>query len=330
MPPAAGQVQSPPVQTSPAAQARPHWPQFCSSVAVSVHRPLHSSSGHRQAPPLQARPPVQTVPQAPQFWESVAVFTHVVGETVGQGVGAEVGHWHVPPTQTSFVSGQEFPHPDVASAPQFAASVSVFVQKAPQSFGLGAKHPQAPPEHDSPGRVHGCPHPEMASAPQLSTSPSVSVQNAPQSSSFGATHAHRPPTQPSPTRWHAFPHAPQLFGSFAVSAQRGFRSGHEVAPSHWQTPPAQVPTPQRIPHAPQLPGSVWNVAGSVQSSPQRTCPDGQSSFEDGQPAAASVRAARAANGRARFTPASYVRPGERVTALGRVRRAGAERGPAFR
>jgi hypothetical protein len=78
-----------------------------------------------------------------------------------------------------------------------------------------------------------------------------------------------------------------------VSAQRWFPSGHEVAPSHWQTPPAQVPRPQRIPHAPQLFGSVWNVAGSVQSTPQSTCPEGQSSLEPGQPVAASRRAERA-------------------------------------
>jgi hypothetical protein len=212
LPPAAGQVQSPPAQTSPVAQVRPQSPQFWSSVAVSVQVPPHSvcEVGQRQALSRQTRPPVHAIPQPPQFCASAAVFTQVVGETVGQGVNAD-GHRHVPDTHTSFVSGQGFPHPDAASAPQFCASVSVSVQNEPQSSSFGAKHPQVPPEHDSPGRAHAFPHPLAASAPQLSTSLSVSVQNAPQSSSLGATHAQAPPAQPSPGRVHSFPHAPQLF-----------------------------------------------------------------------------------------------------------------------
>jgi len=133
-------LQRPEQQVSASAQAVPHVPQCASVVSRSKHPDgLHSVSPgrHVQAPPTQRVIPerVHAVPQPPQCAGSVSVFTHVLP----QAVGSDVGHRHVPSTQTSFVSGQAWPHAATV-VPQFAGSVSQFVQRAPppQSFGRGA------------------------------------------------------------------------------------------------------------------------------------------------------------------------------------------------
>jgi hypothetical protein len=93
---------------------------------------------HFAGVPLQVAPAAQTFPQAPQFCSSVCRFTQCVGVRVGQGVGSDAGHWQVPPTHTSFVRGQAFPHAD-AVVPQCSGSISQLVQSVPlQSFGRGS------------------------------------------------------------------------------------------------------------------------------------------------------------------------------------------------
>jgi hypothetical protein len=192
------------------------------------------------------------LPHAPQFCASTSRVTQVLLHTFGNSLG----HLHSPPTQTSFVSGQAFPQAD-ESAPQFDASVSVFTHRLPQGVGseLGQLH--SPPTHTSFRSGQTFPHAEDTSRPQFSASDSTSVQTSPQSSASGGTHRQIPAAHPSPGLLQVTAHAPQFWGSFSVSLQRGFAPAQKVAlGSHAQAPPAHVPRPQAIPHAPQLLASL--------------------------------------------------------------------------
>ena len=57
-----------------AGQVRLQLPQFCTSVATSLHSPLQ-----------QTLPPVHTLPQTPQFWASVARLRQVPAQSVNPG-----------------------------------------------------------------------------------------------------------------------------------------------------------------------------------------------------------------------------------------------------
>jgi hypothetical protein len=65
------------VHAWPAAQARPHAPQWAASVSGLTHTPLQSvrPAGQAQAPAVQVAPPLHAVPQAPQLSASVRRLT---------------------------------------------------------------------------------------------------------------------------------------------------------------------------------------------------------------------------------------------------------------
>jgi hypothetical protein len=62
----------------PAAQERPHAPQFARSIDRSRHTPLQlvSPAPQTQAPPVQSSPAAHSVPHPPQFNRSVERSRH--------------------------------------------------------------------------------------------------------------------------------------------------------------------------------------------------------------------------------------------------------------
>jgi hypothetical protein len=62
-------VQTPALQTCPAAHALPQAPQFVASVVTLTHAPPQAvwPTGHVHAPALHELPPPHREPQAPQF-----------------------------------------------------------------------------------------------------------------------------------------------------------------------------------------------------------------------------------------------------------------------
>ncbi len=123
---AAGHGQLPAVHVAPVPHAYPHPPQLASSVTVFTQAPLQTVSvpGQTQLRLVHVAPVAQTVAHPPQLDGSLARSTQVEPHVSGSAVG----HSQVPPTHTSFVSGQL-----VSQAPQCAASVWRFVQNVPQS-----------------------------------------------------------------------------------------------------------------------------------------------------------------------------------------------------
>jgi hypothetical protein len=219
----AGHRHAPEAQLAVAGHALPHAPQFVASVSVLV-----------QPPAQQAWPSPQVAPHAPQFCGSVCVLLHSREQQVRP-------------------APQATPH-----SPQFASSTARLTQltgsAAGHSSGSDAGHAHAPPTQTALESGQGRPH-AKASVPQFSGSVSRSVQKVSQSSGRGSKHPHAPPEHDSPGRTQACPQAvasvPQFCGSVRVCLQGGLSPAQSVPPSHWQTPPAQVPNPQSTPQPPQ-------------------------------------------------------------------------------
>jgi hypothetical protein len=112
----AGQEQAPEAQSAPVAQRLPQVPQLSGSVWRFTHVCAHTlgSPGGQHWPALQAAPVAHRLQEGPQFCGSVCRSTQVCPQTSGN----ESGHRQSPDTQTSFVSGQTWPH-----VLQFSASV---------------------------------------------------------------------------------------------------------------------------------------------------------------------------------------------------------------
>ena len=93
---------APAVQTSVAAHARPHEPQFCSSVCVSTHAaaaPVPQRFvpiAQRQAPAVQVAPVGQRVPHAPQLVASVRGSMHALPHMSRGGMHVDTV-MHMPP-----------------------------------------------------------------------------------------------------------------------------------------------------------------------------------------------------------------------------------------
>jgi hypothetical protein len=118
--------------------------------------------------------------------------------------GRLAGHPHAPALHTPNARQGRL-HP-----PQFAASVCVFVQNAPQSSGAEPRHAQAPRAPAAPGfavaqLVAQEPHASESDwrSRQRGTSPSQRVR---------LPHWQTPPTQAAPAPQRT-PQPPQLFGS---------------------------------------------------------------------------------------------------------------------
>jgi len=130
------QVQAPPVQLCPVAQARPQVPQLATSLATLTQAPLQLVSPAAQvavqAPCEQTCAP-QAVPQAPQFMGSETRLTQVPLQLV---YGA--WHWHV-------LLRQFCPTPHTfPQAPQLLPSLGT--QTVPQSsWPAGQVVPPTPP-----------------------------------------------------------------------------------------------------------------------------------------------------------------------------------------
>ncbi len=183
--------------------------------------------------------------------------------------------------------GQASPH-----EPQFAASVARFTQAvglaAGHAVGSESGHLHALPEQISFVSVHACPH-----APQFARSVTRfthavglagghSVEN-------DIGHWQLPRTHSAFVSGHAFPQLPQLDASVSRLRQRGFSASQRVRPSHWQTPPAQVPDPHATQHPPQWEASVLKSAQIPR--PQSAWPGGHPFFA-GQPARMAAARAR--------------------------------------
>jgi hypothetical protein len=176
-----------------------------------------------------------------------------------------LGHWHLPETHVCAVLQT------VPQAPQFFGSVSLFVQSAPQSSGLGARHWHVPAAQLAPG-LHATPHPATP-APQFRGSVCVFVHTVVQSSGLGARHRHVPPPQLSPRRVHTCPHVPQFCGSLCASVQNVVQSVGFGA-RHWHTPLPQLSPgrAQAFVHEPQAAGSVVRSRHRGKSASQRVVP----------------------------------------------------------
>ena len=138
----------------------------------------------------------------------------------------------MPPTHTSFVSGQTFPH-----VLQLRGSVSRFAHDVPQSVN-GAMHWQVPPEHASFARTHAVPH-----APQLSGSV-VRSEHLGFELGHGVRlpHWQAPPLHvPAPQE---MPHAPQFAGSLAYDAGSTQNVLHSSCPDG--QPSSAVPHPEHL------------------------------------------------------------------------------------
>lgn len=111
-----------PLRHVPPWQLLPHDRQFCGSVCVFVHRPLHVANPVGQPcwhiPITQVWPDAHALPQPPQFAGSDAVLMHVPLHDVWPGA-----HWHEPFTQLVPLP-QVMPQP-----PQFVESDAVDVQR---------------------------------------------------------------------------------------------------------------------------------------------------------------------------------------------------------
>jgi hypothetical protein len=141
----------------------------------------------------------------------------------------------------------------VSHVPQFCSSVCRSTQAVPQT-DWPAGHSQFPAVQVAPV-AQGTPQ-----APQFCSSVARFTHAVPQVSGSATGQVQLPVAHTSFVSGQAFPHAaasaPQFAGSFWTSLQRGFASGQETHPSHWQMPPAQVPWPQASPHVPQWTGSL--------------------------------------------------------------------------
>jgi len=91
-------LHAPSAQSSAAAQALPHCPQFAGSLVVSTH-----ASPHWLVPPPQMHWPLEQScpmphawPQAPQFCGSRSVLVHVAPQSVDPCVAPEPHGW-LPP-----------------------------------------------------------------------------------------------------------------------------------------------------------------------------------------------------------------------------------------
>jgi len=115
------------VQVAPLAHTQPHVPQWASSVLRFTHAPSQTDwpVGHWQTPEVQVAPVAHVVGHAPQWDSSLARSTQVEPHVSG----SVAGHVHVPASQTSFVSGQTFPHAAAASVPQLRGSSSPSTQR---------------------------------------------------------------------------------------------------------------------------------------------------------------------------------------------------------
>lgn len=202
--------------------------------AQSAGAPLASASQHRVKSP-----------------------THAVHGQVVQPA-AMITPRQLPPMQASSTA-QTFVQP-----PQLSGSVSGFVQPPP--------HIIVPPGH--------IPAPTQVLALQSGVAPLQGVPHAPQFAAFAVVSTHVPPQSIRPVRQthepalhisrspQVWPHAPQFCGSFCVSVQPP--PGHIIVPAaQLQTPDTQAPPPaQRMPHMPQLRGSIER---SAQPAPHITC-----------------------------------------------------------
>jgi hypothetical protein len=158
--------------------------------------------------------------------------------------------------------------------PQFARSVSVFVQLVSQSVGVVPPQvrPQVPPAQTSPS-AHPWPH-----VPQFSRSVSVITQTLPHATSLEVHESSQlEPLQTKPGS-HAWPHVPQFARSLVMSAQYGVPPGSQVVSDAAQltvhVPRLQTsPDAQSWPHRPQFSRSVSRLKHAP---PHASWPVGQS------------------------------------------------------
>ena len=158
-----------------------------------------------------------------------------------------VGTAHVPvepvthePPEHVWPAAHARPH-----EPQFAESLLVFTQAAPQIVRI-AEQVQTPPEQLSPVR-HACPQ-----EPQFAAFDEVSTHVVPHDT-CGGVHTHAPSAQMPGQR---LLHAPQFCESVDVSTQRPEQL--LSVPGHTHTPPTHDVGPEQwLPHAPQLLMSVF-------------------------------------------------------------------------
>ena len=127
-----------------------HVPQFAASVCVFVQTSPHrlglllgQAIWQTPTPPSsgeQDTPVGHLCPHAPQFFRSLRVSVHTplqncTGLAFPTPAGCAQGSWQAPKRHVAPL-GHTCPH-----APQFAASVCVFVQTSPHRLGLQRRHP---------------------------------------------------------------------------------------------------------------------------------------------------------------------------------------------
>lgn len=227
-------------------------PSPAQHVLVAVPHVTGCPTGHWQSLDVHVAPEGQTLPHVPQFRASVWRFTHRADAPVPQTVWP-VGQEQVPVVQVAPVAH------GLSQPPQCSSSVSGSTQRvgsaAGHSSGALAGQAQLPSTHTSFESGQSMPQ-----APQFAASVWVFTQRvgAAVGQGVGAVggQTQEPPTQTSFNSGQIRPHVLQLSASFWRSRQSGESPGQKVAPSHWQTPPAQVPIPHATAQAPQFRGSV--------------------------------------------------------------------------